>query len=111
MTLNEAKYEESLSQQQLEYEIEIQQVNKIHQSMYKNALFKNIFLKYKKDGSVQLSEERQNTAFTEGQLTAYKNKLDAIQKKMNEMKSASQACGNIKSRILKKYYYNLKLLK
>jgi WD40 repeat protein/uncharacterized protein YoxC len=68
---NHVKFEEVLSQQESEYEHELQKLR----------------IEYEK----QLEAERQNTALKQGQLSATNTKLESLKKKMQEFKISSHA--------------------
>lgn len=71
LNYNHAKFEEVLRQEETDYESELHHVRAEYEQ--------------------QLSAERQNTAIKQGQLSATSTKLEAMKKKMQELKAASHA--------------------
>ncbi|CAK4073129.1 unnamed protein product [Aphanomyces euteiches] len=71
LTYNHVKFEEVLSQQEEDYEFQIQ--------------------KLKQEYEQQLTAERQNTAIKETQITGKNSKIDSLKKKIQELKAHSSA--------------------
>lgn len=71
LNYNHAKFEEVLRQEENDYEVELHRM--------------------RADYEKQLEQERQNTAIKQGQLSAVNTKLEAMKKKMQELKASSLA--------------------
>ncbi|KAF0697626.1 Aste57867_11716 [Aphanomyces stellatus] len=71
LTYNHVKFEEILSQQEEDYEFQIQ--------------------KLKQEYEAQLTVERQNTAIKETQITGKNSKIDSLKKKIQELKANASA--------------------
>jgi hypothetical protein len=71
LSYNHAKFEEVLRQEETDYEVELHRM--------------------RGDYEKQLEQERQNTAIKQGQLSAVNTKLEAMKKKMQELKASSLA--------------------